>query len=506
MNQTLVYPARVTLKVKSSTGNYQVGSLQVGIACLCVGDRIQIQSDNLSARRQYLANATGEIKAIKGNKASVLLDGSNKRRTIQIDLCSLIWISSQESEDFQKQQQQLEELGQLNLLNLIQMPNKSCDRALEISQSTQTLGTFPPELENTTSIVLDSLVSGQALQVTEPDSTTQNQACGLKPCEALRTGNPTSPSSKILRGLSVEDYEQFLEDCEWSDIVGTIHSSYRQRNLERRTSAKDFSSLPTPTTYAKGSGNYRPAGATRLEQSLRKFIAKGDKLHPAAPGWLMGFPPGWVEEILMAGGLQIQHPITPVCDRTLPNVENVTTSTPDPSVPSKLRSPSAVSSTSIPSVDELECTQELKIGDHLSTSAKCPSCSQSLISLANRCGVCETTLENFLEETERATTSIEKPKSRQRKGCLYKYLENKKLKDGTIASYPRVIEHRDPSNPHHWRWGFNWEEKVDGEWKGRSIGSVPIGAIALIQSMQNEGVPLEQIIGFIKRAKAKKSS
>ncbi|WP_373527360.1 hypothetical protein [Nostoc sp.] len=117
---------------------------------------------------------------------------------------------------------------------------------------------------------------------------------------------------------------------------------------------------------------------------------------------------------------------------------------------------------------------------------------------------CETTPEIFLEETERAAASTKKPKSRQRKGCLYKYLENKKLKDGTIASYPRVIGHRQPDNPTHWRWGFNWEEKIDGEWKGRSIGSVPLGAIALIQSMQNEGVPLEEIIDFIKRAKAKK--
>ncbi|WP_375505575.1 hypothetical protein [uncultured Nostoc sp.] len=50
----------------------------------------------------------------------------------------------------------------------------------------------------------------------------------------------------------------------------------------------------------------------------------------------------------------------------------------------------------------------------------------------------------------------------------------------------------------------SWEEKVDGEWKGRSIGSVPVGAIALIQSMQNEGVRLEEIIDFIRRAKAKK--
>lgn len=115
--------------------------------------------------------------------------------------------------------------------------------------------------------------------------------------------------------------------------------------------------------------------------------------------------------------------------------------------------------------------------------------------------LCERTPENFLEETQPQPEAVQQPKGRQRKGCLYKYLENKKLKNGAIASYPRVIGHRNPDNPTHWRWGFNWEEKIDGEWKGRSIGSVPLGAIALIQSMQNEAVPLEEIIGFIKRAK-----
>ncbi|BAY66997.1 C-5 cytosine-specific DNA methylase (plasmid) [Calothrix brevissima NIES-22] len=92
----------------------------------------------------------------------------------------------------------------------------------------------------------------------------------------------------------------------------------------------------------------------------------------------------------------------------------------------------------------------------------------------------------------------------KQKGCLYKYLENKKLKDGRIVTYPRIIEDkRDPDKPQHWPWGFNWEEKIDGEWKGRSIGSVPVGAIPMIQEMQNKGVPLQEIIGFIKRAKAK---
>jgi hypothetical protein len=144
----------------------------------------------------------------------------------------------------------------------------------------------------------------------------------------------------------------------------------------------------------------------------------------------------------------------------------------------------------------MQCTQQIQ-------NVPCPSCESPLITLNNGCGVCGWTPENFLEETEPQPEAVQKPKGRQRKGCLYKYIENKKLKNGSIASYPRVIGHRNPDNPTHWRWGFNWEEKVDGEWKGRSIGSVPLGAIALIQSMQNEGVSLEEIIGFIRRAKAK---
>ncbi|MBD2245165.1 hypothetical protein H6G26_16575 [Nostoc sp. FACHB-888] len=144
----------------------------------------------------------------------------------------------------------------------------------------------------------------------------------------------------------------------------------------------------------------------------------------------------------------------------------------------------------------MQCTQQTQ-------DVHCPSCESPLIKLDDGCGVCGWTPENFLEETEPQPEAVQKPKGRQRKGCLYRYIENKKLKNGTIASYPRVIGDRNPDNPTHWRWGFNWEEKVDGEWKGRSIGSVPLGAIALIQSMQNEGVSLEEIIGFIRRAKLK---
>jgi DNA (cytosine-5)-methyltransferase 1 len=91
-------------------------------------------------------------------------------------------------------------------------------------------------------------------------------------------------------------------------------------------------------------------------------------------------------------------------------------------------------------------------------------------------------------------------------GCLYQYIEKKKLLDGSIAFYPRVIGERDLENPTHCRWAYNWEEKVEGLWKGRSIGSIPCTAVTMIRSLQQQGVAREDIIAFIKKAKTKKYS
>jgi hypothetical protein len=327
-------------------------------------------------------------------------------------------------------------------------------------------------------------------------------------------------------------------------MSGMIRKLYQLRNSERPKKEKGFSSLPTPTTYAKGSTGCRPAGATRLEQKLRPYIIKGDKLNPAVPGWMMGFPVGWVEYPLMDTGetISVQLPFIPEYATTSINGEIVTTSTPDQSAPFRQRSQLSESVTSLNlqqlkqsdvKVDLHICNSSLSIGKvtevwqtcftvNWKSEVKCyfwerddqvigelAIAPQHLIDkfLEDKSNLvpCERIPENFLEESKEGVGHKQSSKRRQRKGCLYKYIENKKLKSGAIASYPRVIGHREPSNPHHWRWGFNWEEKVDGEWKGRSIGSVPLGAIALIQSMQNEGVSLEEIIGFIRRAKSKKS-
>ena len=109
------------------------------------------------------------------------------------------------------------------------------------------------------------------------------------------------------------------------------------------------------------------------------------------------------------------------------------------------------------------------------------------------------TPEKFLE-SDLETSQIHS------QGCLYPYLEKKKLLDGSIAFYPRVVCERDPNNPTHWRWGYNWEERVDGVCIGRSIGSIPPGAVPMIRAIQQQGATREDITAFIKKAKTKKPS
>ncbi|AVH64072.1 DNA cytosine methyltransferase [Nostoc sp. 'Peltigera membranacea cyanobiont' N6] len=108
------------------------------------------------------------------------------------------------------------------------------------------------------------------------------------------------------------------------------------------------------------------------------------------------------------------------------------------------------------------------------------------------------TPENFLEKGVKASQG-------ESVGCLYQYLETKKLLDGETVSYPRVIGERDPNNPFHWRWAFNWKEKINGAWKGKSIGSIPPGAVTMIRTLQQERATRENIIAFIKKAKTKKT-
>ncbi|AFW97281.1 putative DNA methylase (plasmid) [Anabaena sp. 90] len=90
-------------------------------------------------------------------------------------------------------------------------------------------------------------------------------------------------------------------------------------------------------------------------------------------------------------------------------------------------------------------------------------------------------------------------------GCLYQYLENKKLKNGSIVSYPRVEGERDKHNYLHWRWGYNWKEKIDGQWKNRSLG-VATKIVTAVANMIHNGNSVQNIREFITLSKNSKKT
>jgi hypothetical protein len=566
-----------------------------------VGDRIAIQPGNLSARRKYLANATGEIKAIKGSKAFVLLDEpankAYKRRIVNIDLCSLRLTFAQELEQVSPSLEQNSDLNSSQPQRLTPIAQISFQSDTQECITTAVLSPSPT--------LMDADFSQKQLtlsQLPHPVPHSLQRASDLEPQTSEIASQPSLKSSEIINPS--------LQPLKMSPVYSTVPIP---QDMSGATSGMFFSTFPTAGTMRNGllsavdtlpapsldseycwlrspgalssTGKGRPPGQTKQEAELKQLglLNKGEVLNPAILCQWYEIPETWLDpsesraatELLEVNAQQQEIfsilespplPLTesstltscPACQQELLNLDDgcgvcgwepskpiectqqlkvgertetfeqgngVPELTPENSSEDKFEQ-----QLTPPLSTNIECTQQLQKGDRIRiTKTRTQNLSQWVGHEATVTGINGETIsvaagegkqkkhltlkpewyevipENFLEESWEAAASAQQPKASKQKGCLYKYLENKKLKDGTIATYPRVIgDKRDPGNPQHWRWGFNWEEKVDGEWKGRSIGSVPVGAIPMIQSMQRENASLEEIIGFIKRAKAKK--
>lgn len=286
--------------------------------------------------------------------------------------------------------------------------------------------------ESATYLQLVFLAQALRLQGSERDCRIQNQVYGLKHCDVSRKLNPDSLSSNNQPELSTKDYEQSLGDSEWQDILLKLKRS-RQDYSALLKKEKGSSLLPTPTTYGIGSRQSRPAGTTKLEERLRAFIAPKEKLNPGVPGWMMAFPAGWAEKILLDGGeaTSVQLPFTQEYVPTCQDVENVTIYTQEVYAPSKQPLPSKESSTST----------------HL------------------------------------------------RQGSLAPFIETKKLKYG-LRTYPHIEGFRDPDNYKHWRWGFYYEVKIGDTWHNRSKSVTSIKA-PIIKKMLADGDSCDRILDYL---------
>ena len=243
----------------------------------------------------------------------------------ELDSCLLTPHSSQELVDLNWELNPQEQTFKpQSLSKTIQKPNESLDIDSPKLPSTQISETGNQNQDNLICTQLDSLAQVQALPEMDQGLNIQNQECGSMPSERTACSSASlSPQEDLIslllktpQDLSETDLEGFLADSEWLNISGKIRKSYQQRNSAHPMKEKGCSLLPTPTTYPKGLTGCRPAGTNRLEQKLRPFIHKGDKLHPSVAGWMMGFPIGWVEYPLADTGemLSVQLPFIPVLD------------------------------------------------------------------------------------------------------------------------------------------------------------------------------------------------
>jgi hypothetical protein len=235
-----------------------------------------------------------------------------------------------------------------------------------------------------------------------PDLITSNQPYGGRHSDASKKEIQSSSSLKTPQDLYTTDCEQCLEASEWQNIVLKLQQSSMLMLSARRKKEQDYLSLPTPTTLTNITKK-RPPGTNKLEQALK--LPKGAKLNPDVCRWMMGFPLGWVENVLMKNGENYPNG---KCDRTLQSEEKQLPYTP---------------------VAYAQPKQDL-LGSEL-----------------NSYGSSKT--------------------KRGRSGSITAYLEHKKV-NGVVVSYPR-IEKRSPEIWNHWRWLYTYQIIIDGSWVGRSI-------------------------------------
>jgi hypothetical protein len=255
-----------------------------------IGDRVK-DSDGF----------TGVITDLKPNHLTIQSSGIRKCFNLLLHkqplhkLISHISTSSEELEPSQKPVAVQKKSRRSHTAISTKAPSKSTETTSQSLASIPTSETIT-HLKESISLQAASPVLGLPTLEASKDSITQNPPCGLSSLDASMKDNPDLLSSKTPPQLSLTDYEQYLEDCEWLDIVGIIHKSYKQLSLEAPKKEKDCLSLPTLTT---GQGSGRNAGQTRLEKALKDkgFRADTQALSVEGMSVLFGFPPNWAKSI-----------------------------------------------------------------------------------------------------------------------------------------------------------------------------------------------------------------
>ncbi|MCA6572123.1 MAG: hypothetical protein IM549_02440 [Pseudanabaena sp. M53BS1SP1A06MG] len=235
-----------------------------------------------------------EIIEIKG---AILICKNSLGQQFGIDQksCSHTLTYSVEHVHSLKQRRKQGKLKPLRQLTSAQMPKQSVEHT-SLKQASTVISAITIHPKELTSLQVDS--HAQELPIVEPEQglTTKNLDYGLNTSESLTKDDHVLQSLKIHQALSLQDYEQYLEDSEWSDIVGMIRKSCRLTGSE--VPKKDPESLSLPTlTSNKGTKRSRPAGQSRCEKWLKDngFLQSTQVLSAEMMCVLFGFPKDWTQ-------------------------------------------------------------------------------------------------------------------------------------------------------------------------------------------------------------------
>jgi hypothetical protein len=298
----------------------------------------------------------------------------------------------------------------------------------------------------------------------QPTSETVSPQCW----KVLPESSPNSFVSKTLPDYSpvpiTQDNQQGHILGAWSQpltAAGMMRNGfvYVQDTLQPPFLDNDYFWLESPGALSS-TGNGRPPGQTKLETQLKKLglLHKGEVLNPVILSEWYDIPPSWLDP-------SESRPATALLENKDRQQEIFLI----PELPPS----ELIEFNTLPQLPG-SITTEKFLEENLDTEE------------LNQ----ETSLtEKFLEES----SSTDKSNAC---GCLYQYIENKKLKNGTIVSYPRVEGERDKHNYLHWRWGYSWEEKIDGQWKNRSLG-VSTKIVTQVANMIYNGNSVQNIREFI---------
>ena len=345
----------------------------------------------------------------------------------------------------------------------------------------------------------------------QPTSETVSPQCW----KVLPKSTPNSFVSKTLPDYSpvpiTQDNQQGHILGAWSQpltAAGMMRNGfvYVQDTLQPPFLDNDYFWLESPGALSS-TGKSRPPGQTKLETQLKKLglLHKGEVLNPIILSGWYDIPPSWLDPwesrpataLLENKDRQQEIFLTPELQRSLSPEFNTLQAS--PGTTEKFLEENSTTEES--GKETLTTEKFLEENSTTEESGKETPTTEKFLeenSITEESDKETPTTEKFLEET------LSTDKSRAC-GCLYQYIENKKLKSGSIVSYPRVDGERDKHNYAHWRWGYSWEEKIDGEWKNRSVG-VPAKIVHAVANMINKGYCVREIKEFITLSKNKGKS